>query len=64
MIVLRAPDFAFVYEGWWFTDIGQVRLSGPSGLPSTEDFKLVETDRFERRDSDGATAKVWEIVRV
>lgn len=64
MIVLRCPDAAFQFEGWWFEDVSRITLMGDTGLDPAHEWQAVETDRFERRDSDGATARVWEVQRV
>ncbi len=63
MIVLRAPDLNFKYEGWWFNDL-DIRLPGNLGLAQGVEYEIVPTDRMERRDSDGATAQVYEVRRV
>lgn len=61
MIVLRAPDLVFEFDGWWFDSPESVRFSGSAGLAHGVEYELVRTDRFERRDSDGATARVYEV---
>lgn len=63
-VVLRCADAGFKFDGWWFDDIAHITMAGNTGLDPAYAWKAVETDRFERRDSDGATARVWEVQRV
>lgn len=64
MIVLRAPDLNFKFEGWWYDDPLKITLSGDMGLDPAYEYVIVTTDKMERRDDDGATAQVYEVRRV
>lgn len=63
LVVLRCSDAAFKFDGWWFKDISGITLMGDTGLDPAFEWCAVETDRFERRADDGATARVWEVRR-